>query len=441
MLGHGMPPLALDEDHPQHLYTADSGQRFALPLMVVRWRDLGLSFAFDTKEMGVANLLMGTAVGSPTWNFVWLLEPGATKRVRCRLNVAPWEGWEGVEARYRVWDGCLDSSFTTGRRGLIGRQRMIKRETIEIGADSGLALSRRLFEERGKPLLEQLGLLDRCAVVCLGGLRQNAGLDHRETRDRSWRPYLTFVMASGPFNEHADRLREALVAMPDEVGGVKWRGDDGEAQRPTRVCERGAFFEELTGLASRPRSDADWQAVLRKLDSAYSPLAARLSGTSHGAIFHEPDNELSMLWNYWKDFVPPVVQYTLIANALRRADEAGPERGLLAASKRRDKVGFRLVLDRFINEIVHLVFLSNETFTPDVDFRSEILGLLPIVPQGIESGLTKIMDTSFDSSILKAASEMTESLKLLLLDLYHLPCAPDASLGSFADAVRKLGSR
>lgn len=57
----------------------------------------------------------------------------------------------------------------------------------------GLELSRRLFEQRGRPLLQQLNLFNVCAVGCFGGTSQNANLDDDWSRDYMWGPYLTFV--------------------------------------------------------------------------------------------------------------------------------------------------------------------------------------------------------------------------------------------------------
>ena len=84
-----------------------------------------------------------------------------------------------------------------------------------------LELSRRLFEQRGRPLLQQLDLFNVCAVGCFGGTSQNANLDDDWSRDHMWGPYLTFVLKGKVYNEHASALEQAIAKMPDEIDGAR----------------------------------------------------------------------------------------------------------------------------------------------------------------------------------------------------------------------------
>ena len=96
-------------------------------------------------------------------------------------------------------------------------------------ADSikGLELSRRLFEQRGYPLLQRLDLLDLCAVGCFAGTSQNAGLDDDWSRDHIWGPYLTFVLEGEAYEKHSSALEKAIAKddsdHPKSSNGMYWQ--------------------------------------------------------------------------------------------------------------------------------------------------------------------------------------------------------------------------
>ena len=124
--------------------------------------------------------------------------------------------------------------------------------------EQGLDLSRRLFEIRGRPLLQQLGLLDLCAAGCIGSTSQNARMDDEWSRDHCWGPYLYFILDGPAFDAQSPALEEAVRSMPDEVDGQRWVGYDGPEPRKTSVKEATQLLREQTGLLRPPATADEW---------------------------------------------------------------------------------------------------------------------------------------------------------------------------------------
>jgi hypothetical protein len=159
----------------------------------------------------------------------------------------------------------------------------------------GLHLSRRLFEQRAQPLLQDLGLLEVCAAACVGSTSQNAGLDDASSRDHSWGPYLTLIFIDdGAAQAHGPRLREALAGMPEEVDGVT-RVD---ATRRSHVASAVPFLRSLTGLSDPPPTAADWLPYLHRESFLGRRWHERLFDAGQGQVFHDRDNQFRTLWRH-----------------------------------------------------------------------------------------------------------------------------------------------
>lgn len=417
---------------------------FALP------QDLYCSLEVDTADVAFTNVLLATAVGGPSHDVSWRLRPGERRTVRVRLTVAPWAGWGAVEDRYRGWDGCVDRAFAVAPRArALAPARLSPWPAVQSPAPqtsaapaspSGLALSRRLFEVCGRSLLEELGLLDRCAVVCLGGASQNAGLDDETSRDHWWGPYLTFLLPDAAGAEHRDRLerlKRAVAELRDEVDGVSWVGYGGPAPRRTRVSTFLQFLRELTGLEGRPRSDREWLPHLTRTSFLGRRWTERLFDATQGAVLHDPGGRFTELWRHWTGYVPPGIHRALLARSLFRVWSAGPEYNLARLHRRDDRLGFRLCLARFADEVLELAFCWNERFVPQPKWRVAHFRSLPIRPLGVTAGLDALWDAPEPDAQLAAAETVMAEIKLLMRDLYHVALSNRRPMSAYAQAIHK----
>jgi len=432
VLGPEMPAPEHNSKHPLCYFFAQSGIRFALPIQIGRWQNLAMILEVDDLTVAFTDVLMATAVGGPSWDIYWCLKPGETRKIRCRLTVDQWRGWQYVEQRYRQWDGCVDPGFRVSGHGQDTLQNFAKPAASELTSESGLLLSRRLFEERGKSLLEKLGLLDKCSAACLGGTSQNAGLDDQWSRDHIWGPYLTFVLDKDNFEKYGEMLGKALADLPDEVDGVEWRGYGGAQPRRTAVVEMDAFMFLLTGVRSKPYLDREWIPLLSRSSFLGRRWIEQMFDATQGEIFHDPGRQLTGLWRHRTGYVPPDVHRALLARSLFRVWNAGPEYNLLRARARKDTLAYGLCLDRFVNEVIELSFCWNERYPPQFKWRAEQLRRLPMVPIDIVDGLKAIAEAEGEAASFEKAERVVLSVKRVMTDLYHLNADKNELLSRFA---------
>ena len=436
VLGPNLPSAPRGKGHPPVYFLEESAVRFALPLLVGRWRDLYYCLEADSPEVAFADVLLGTAIGGPSWDVHWRLRPGETRTVRCRVTVGRWPGWEAIEEHYRAWPACPDRAFrvTPSSRG--PRQAFTLPVRVDLRPDSGLALSQKLFETRGREVLRRVGLTDRCSVACLGGASQNAGLDDQWSRDHMWGPYLTFLLREEDWATAGSRLTKAVAEMPDEVDGFRWVGYDGPLPRATSVERIVPFLQRLTGLAVRPETDRDWLSHLTRESFLGRRWTEELFDAGQGAIFHDPGKQLTELWRHWRAYVPPEIHRTLLARALFRVWNAGPEYNLLRAHRRGDPAAFSLAASRFVGKLLELAFTWNEQFVPLAKWRLAYFRRLPICPRQVSEAIEPLCSGGPSEARLETAARVIASVKPLMKDLYHLPAPVAEPLCSFAHAMR-----
>ncbi|MDE0012837.1 MAG: DUF4037 domain-containing protein [Candidatus Poribacteria bacterium] len=435
VLGPNMPFAEHHSDHSNSYFFAESRHRFALPIQVARWRDLYYSFALDTIDVAFTNVLMGTAVGGPSWDVYWRLRPGESKSIRCRLTIGKWNSWEAIEENYRSWRGCVNSSFAISQAGHQMSQVLSPPEAVEMKPDAGLALSRKLFESRGRQLLEELNLLNQCAVGCFGGTSQNLRLDDKHSRDHIWGPYLTFLLNEKAWQAHHERLEKAVAAMPDEVDGVRWIGYGGPHPRKTGVREFRSFLQSLTGLEKPPQTDREWLPHLTRVNFLGRSWTEQLFDATQGEVFHDPGERFTQLWRHWTLYVPPDIHRALLAQSLFRIWNAGPEYNLKRMAARRDRAAFELCRSRFMNEVLKLAFCWNEQFIPHFKWRVAQFHRLPICPSAIRQGINSLSAAPKEAQSLEIATFIVNSIKMLMKELYHLTPSLKEPLSVFAHAM------
>lgn len=438
VLGPNMPSAEHDPDYFQSYFFAESQHRFALPIQVARWRDLYYSLAIDTIDVAFTNVLMGTAIGGPSWDVYWRLRPDESKSIRCRLTIGKWSSWEAIEESYRNWHGCVNPSFAISQTSHHMSQVLSAPEPVEMKPDAGLELARKLFESRGRQLLEELNLLNQCTVGCFGGTSQNLRLDDEHSRDHIWGPYLTFLLNEKAWQEHHERLKKAVASMPDEVDGVRWRGYDGPHPRKTGVQEFRPFLQNLTGLEKPPQTDREWLSHLTRVNFLGRTWTEQLFDATQGEVFHDPGQRFTQLWRHWTLYVPPDIHRALLARSLFRIWNAGPEYNLKRAAARRDRAAFELCCWRFMNEVLELAFCWNEQFVPQFKWRVAQFRRLPICPSAIRQGITSLSAAPNEERSLEIAASIVNAIKMLMKDLYHLTPGLKDPLSMFAHAMRNI---
>lgn len=299
----------------------------------------------------------------------------------------------------------------------------------------GLELSRRLFEQRGRPLLQQLGLLDVCAVGCFGGTSQNAGLDDDWSRDHMWGPYLTFVLKDETCDAHFAELEKAIARMPDEVEGVCWIGYDGPEPRRTGVRETHALLRLLTGLDRPVDSEEDWIPLIERNGFLGRRWTEQLFDAGQGAVFHGPWFE--EMWRDWTKFVPLNVKLALISRSAFRIWNAGPDYNLRRLIARQDPVGVHLCTSRFVDEVMELGFTLSDRFTPSFKWRSAHFQRLSVYSIHTREAVARLIEVKDEEEILSIAGSIESEIKSVLRSMLSIRCGRNAPLSMYAHAIKR----
>jgi hypothetical protein len=301
--------------------------------------------------------------------------------------------------------------------------------------NQGLELCRRLYQKRGRPLLQQLDLLDVCAVGCIGSTSQNARLDDALSRDHCWGPYLYFVLDGAAFKAHSLMLQQAIESMPDEVDGQRWIGYDGPEPRKTAVKEASHLLREQTGLQQPPSGDDEWMRIVQRTGYLGGRWTEQLFHAARGAIFH--GDWFRTVWKAWTSFVPPEVKLSLLSRSAFRLWNAGPEYNMERLIRRGDRIGMRLCVARFIDEAMEFGFTLNGQFTPSFKWRGALFERLPAPSDGTKSAIGALAAETDPSAMLSCAASVVSDIKDLLRAEYGVECDTAAPLSMYAQALRR----
>lgn len=280
-----------------------------------------------------------------------------------------------------------------------------------------------------------MGLLDACSVACVGGTSQNAGMDDAISRDHMWGPYLTFLLPDPAWRIHGRRLRRALQQFPDSVEDVEWRGYDGPEPRRTNAQEIFGFLYRLTGYRTLPKHDVDWLPHLNAQSFLGRPWSERMFDASQGAVFHDPADQFEDLWRRFVRYPPPDIQRALLARALFRAWNAGPEYNLVRAWQRGDLATFSQCRSRFVDEVVEAAFCWNRSYVPAFKWRLTHFDLLPNCPVSVRDGVASLATHPPAEGLLAVADTVVRGIKRLVSEEFAVPSPRDEPLSSYAHAI------
>ena len=303
------------------------------------------------------------------------------------------------------------------------------------GVGRGLDLSRRLFEVRGRALLQHLGLLDVCAVACIGSTSQNARLDDEWSRDHMWGPHLYFIMRGAAFEDCAAVLNDAVVAMPDEVDGLQWVGYDGPEPRKTGVKEANALLCQVTGLERPPADELEWMRIVERTGFLGRRWTEQLFDAGQGAVFYGV--WFDEMWRDWTRFVPPNVKLSMVSRSVFRIWNSGPEYNLKRLIGRADSVGVNLCKARYIDDVMELAFTLSNQFTPSFKWRAAHFNRLSILTEQTKQDLRTLAGETDVEGIISAAESVAIEIKELLRAQFDPKCDPGAPLSMYAQALRR----
>lgn len=252
--------------------------------------------------------------------------------------------------------GTDSDSYRVTERNLRDAQHQV--ESTETSprpvAISGLDLSRRYWEEYGKPLVDGRyeRFRDRIAVGLVGHGSECYGFDDEISRDHDFGPGFCLWLTPEDHAEIGDALERDYEQLPQSFLGFGPRTPTPRAQgqgRRVGVFDIGDFFESLTGLRHAPSADSPHEWLM--LDEPTLAVA------TNGRVFRDP---LGVFSRTRREFMlmPDDVRLSLISRRLGMMAQSG-QYNLPRMIRRGDCAAAWLSMSQFVDATASLVFLLN----------------------------------------------------------------------------------
>lgn len=222
---------------------------------------------------------------------------------------------------------------------------------------SGLELSRRFWEECGKPMLEEKypQLRPRIAAGLVGHGSEVYGFDDAFSRDHDFAPRFCLWLTADDYAHFGEQLQHDYDALPDTFLGfqrkIKKTPRSQGTQRRDGVFSIPEFYESITGLPTAP-GDGDAEAVQWLMIDE-----ATLAAATNGRVFADPLGAFSRERRLFKA-MPDDVRLSLISRRLGMMSQAGQYNFPRMVARHQSEGAWRS-LNEFIHAAASLVFLLN----------------------------------------------------------------------------------
>lgn len=230
----------------------------------------------------------------------------------------------------------------------------------------GLELSKVLYQDAVKPILDEHYSGLRYSAAHIGQDSDVLGFDTEQSMDHGWGPRLKLFVSKGDYDRSATDLINVLGQhLPFDILGFPinfGRHEDGTLKmvytkiRPldhgVQVVTVEDFFASYLGFDPQIDMDIiDWLVVPGQI----------LRSVISGEVFHDGLGKLEKIRNKL-DYYPHDIWLYLLANQWRRIDQEIPFMG--RCGQVNDEVGSQIVASRQIQDLMNLCFLMEKRYAP-----------------------------------------------------------------------------
>ena len=257
----------------------------------------------------------------------------------------------------------------------------------------GLELSRRYYEEYGKPMIrEQFPEWEPYLAVGLAGSGSEClGFDDAISEDHDFGPGFCIWLPGEDVVDRrtAFRLERAYAALPSEFEGYKRPSVAPVGGARTGVIRMEDFFRDKTGSPSGQLTAAEWL----RLPSASAGEAV------NGEVFADPYGEFSRIREELRH-MPRDIRLKRLAGHLLTMAQSG-QYNYQRCLDHGEEGAAQLAAFAFVRSAVSVLFLLNDRYEPFYKWAFRALRTLPVLPE-LEPLLTGIItkpndpETSFE---------------------------------------------
>ena len=271
----------------------------------------------------------------------------------------------------------------------------------------GLDLSRTLYAERGRELLDSLprSISSRMAVGLVGEGSECFGFDDEISRDHDWGAAFCIWMPQAELDAAMVDIEAALARLPKTFMGFPVRMEPEARIGRVGPISIEAFYGRFLNVPRAPETLAEW----RRVPEHYLAVA------TNGEVFSDPAGEFSAIRETLLAFYPEDIRRKKIAARCVAAAQAG-QYNLPRMLSRYDYVAAAICRARFAEAVISLAFLLSRRYMPFYKWAFRAVKLLPGLGMDIGFGLERLMTLSLMDAGVDQVAERVESLCQLLAD-------------------------
>ncbi len=244
-----------------------------------------------------------------------------------------------------------------------------------------MELSRRLYHEYGRPLMEgQLAdLVPHMAVGLVGEGSECFGYDDDISRDHDWGAAFCIWLPEELLAGNMERIDACLAALPDTLDGFPVR-----MKPELRIGRVGplsieGFYRRFINVPRCPETLGEWRAV----PEHYLAVAV------NGEVFSDPSGIFSGIRKQLLDFYPEDIRLKKIAARCMAAAQAG-QYNLPRMMSRYQHTAASICRGRFTEAVISLVFLLHRRYMPFYKWADKAMSELSPLGGAISTALEQL---------------------------------------------------
>lgn len=245
----------------------------------------------------------------------------------------------------------------------------------------GLELSRKFYEEYGKPLIEQ-ELPDLAPVMAAGLVGEGSecfGFDDEISQDHDWGPAFCLWMPQDVLDNNAERIEAVLAKLPDSMDGFKTRMKP--EQRMNRVgplsIER--FYKTFLNVPRAPETIGEWRAIPEHY----------LAVATNGEVFHDPAGIFTGIREQLLAFYPEDIRIKKLAARCVAASQAG-QYNLPRMMSRHAYTAVSICRARFTEAVISMLFLLHKKYMTFYKWAPQAMARLSLLGEGIAGTIEQL---------------------------------------------------
>lgn len=219
----------------------------------------------------------------------------------------------------------------------------------------GIELSRKFYEEIGRPVFEELfpEYEGRVAVGLVGEGSECFGFDDRVSMDHDYGPAFCIWLPREDYTRAGKEMQKLYELLPKEYRGIATKFTRSESVGRRGILEIESFYRRFIGVEGVPQTLENWM----RIPEHYLAVA------TNGEVFEDNLGEFTRIREGLLNYYPEDIRLKKIAaRAIAMAHSGQCNYGRMM--RRHDTVAAVLALSEFLQATVSMVYLLNKKYKP-----------------------------------------------------------------------------